>query len=74
MEQNRKHKILIVDDDRQVHDATVFALADVTVRNRPMAFLHAYTGAEARTILAGSKDVAVILLDGNDVTAQARSA
>ncbi|MBL8485766.1 MAG: EAL domain-containing protein [Rhodocyclaceae bacterium] len=56
-------QILIVDDDRQVHDATVFALADVTVRNRPMAFLHAYTGAEARTILAGSKDVAVILLD-----------
>ena len=27
-------QILIVDDDRQVHDATVFALADVTVHER----------------------------------------
>ncbi|HNH36035.1 MAG TPA: EAL domain-containing protein [Rhodocyclaceae bacterium] len=56
-------QILIVDDDRQVHDATVFALADVTVHERPLAFLHAYNGTEARRILGATRDVAVILLD-----------
>ncbi len=56
-------RILIVDDDEQVHEATVFALADLTIQDRRLAFLHAHSGAEAREILRRSADVAVILLD-----------
>ncbi|MBA3998244.1 MAG: hypothetical protein C0466_13915 [Candidatus Accumulibacter sp.] len=56
-------RILIVDDDREVHNATLFALHDILIDGRPLHFLHAYTGAEALAILRDEADVAVALLD-----------
>lgn len=56
-------RILIVDDDADVHSATTFALSNVEIQNRPLLFLHAYSGAQAREILATEHDIAVILLD-----------
>ena len=55
--------VLIVDDDRNVHEATLLALHDERVAGRPLAFRHAYATAEAHRILADDPDVAVVLLD-----------
>jgi len=56
-------KILIVDDDEEVHRATLFALNKVELLGRSLKMLHAYTAAQARTILTEEEDIAVILLD-----------
>jgi len=56
-------RILIVDDDVDVHAATKFALGNLSMQNRPLEFLHAYSAADARELLATEKDFAVVLLD-----------
>lgn len=56
-------KILIVDDEIDVHSVTTFMLAGQKYRNRAFSFLHAMSGAEARHILSGHPDIAVVLLD-----------
>ncbi len=55
--------VLIVDDDRDVHEATIFALSGITIQRRPLKFLHAYAGSAALEILRRETDIAVILLD-----------
>lgn len=56
-------KILVVDDDEDVHLATENALADVELLGKGLYFLHAYSVAECVDVLALHPDVAVILLD-----------
>ena len=56
-------KILIVDDDEEVHGVTKLALADFKVHGRPLSFLDAYTGADAVKIMSREQDVAIILMD-----------
>jgi len=56
-------RILVVDDDADVHSTTTFALADVEMQGRPLAFLHAYSADAAFDMLAREADIAVILLD-----------
>ena len=56
-------RILVVDDDADVHSSTTFALANVEMQGRPLAFLHAYCAAEAFEILARERGIAVVLLD-----------
>jgi diguanylate cyclase (GGDEF)-like protein len=56
-------RILIVDDDEDVHNATEFALAGLDILERPIEFLHAYSSVEAIDLLMHEQDVAVILLD-----------
>ena len=56
-------RVLIVDDEREVHSATLFALRDLIVAGRPLEFLHAYSSAEAREVIGRSADIAVVLLD-----------
>lgn len=55
--------ILIVDDERNVHDATLIALGGQRIHGRPLRFLHAYSGAEARRVVVSNPDIALILLD-----------
>lgn len=55
--------ILIVDDDPDVHTTTTFALRGTDILGHPLNFLHADSAAQARDILAGAPDIAVILLD-----------
>ena len=55
--------ILIVDDDKDVHEATVFTLRDSILLGRPLTFLHAYSGNEAVEILRRDPNIALILLD-----------
>ncbi|MDB5961259.1 MAG: hypothetical protein JWP59_2553 [Massilia sp.] len=56
-------RVMIVDDDDDVHTTTTFALGNLEMQQRPLEFLHAYSAAEARELLARETDVAVILLD-----------
>jgi len=55
--------VLIVDDDRSVHQTTLLALRDAKIERRPLQFLHAYSAAEARETLMSNEDIAVVLLD-----------
>ena len=56
-------KILIVDDEEDVHSVTVYMLSGQEYRGRLFNFLHAYSGEEAKIVLAEHPDIAVILLD-----------
>ena len=56
-------RVLIVDDDADVHSTTTFALAGLEVQERPLEFLHAYSANAARALLAREANIAVILLD-----------
>jgi PAS domain S-box-containing protein len=56
-------RILIADDDVDVHVVTKFALSSCNFQGRPLAFLHAYSGAETLAILQAEPDVALVLLD-----------
>ena len=56
-------RILIVDDEPDVHQTTLLALKDVLIEDRHLVFVHAYSGAEAREQLDRYSDIAVALLD-----------
>lgn len=56
-------KILIVDDDQEIHAVTKMALADVIISGRQLEFLHAYSGSEALDRLTDHDDIAMVLLD-----------
>lgn len=56
-------KVLIVDDDPEVHQATVFALKGQNVCGRPLELLHAYSAEQALVSLHTTADVAVVFLD-----------
>lgn len=60
---SRRWRILVVDDDVHVHEATEFVLGNARILGRGLQFLHAHMAREAETILRHDKDVAVILLD-----------
>ena len=56
-------RILVVDDDADVHRATQFALDQAVVLGRPLELIFASSAHEAKSILAGEPDIALILLD-----------
>lgn len=57
-------RILIVDDDEDVHQVTRFAInSNIEILNRKIEFLSAYSAAEAESILARENNISVILLD-----------
>nr|WP_315396554.1 EAL domain-containing protein [uncultured Duganella sp.] len=56
-------RVMIIDDDEDVHSTTTFALGNLDMQQRPLEFVHAYSAAEARELLAREHEIAVILLD-----------
>lgn len=56
-------KLLVVDDEEEVHAVTRLVLDDFRFGNRPLEILSAYCGAEAKKIMETHNDIAVILLD-----------
>ncbi len=56
-------KLLIVDDEKEVHDVTRLALSDFEFANRPLQLLNAYSGKEALEIMSKNPDIALVLLD-----------
>jgi len=61
--ERRVWKILIIDDEKDVHSATTFALRSTEVVGRPLEFILASSSREAKEILRTQKDIAVIILD-----------
>ncbi|MBI2308356.1 MAG: EAL domain-containing protein [Rhodocyclales bacterium] len=60
---DRPWRLLVVDDDSEVHTATDFALHGIRILGRPLAIAHAASAQEARAMLAADRDFAVVLLD-----------
>jgi PAS domain S-box-containing protein len=56
-------RVLIVDDDVDVHVVTKFSLSNVCFLGRRLSFLHAYSGEEALNTLRNTPDIALVLLD-----------
>jgi EAL domain-containing protein (putative c-di-GMP-specific phosphodiesterase class I)/PleD family two-component response regulator len=56
-------KILVVDDDVDVHEATEFALRKITILGRKLELIHAYSGEEGNRVFNANSDIAVLLLD-----------
>ncbi len=60
---DRPWRILVVDDDPDVHRVTRYALKDVTVEGKGLLIFAAYSGEEGFEILAREHDIGLILLD-----------
>ncbi|MFO7750384.1 MAG: response regulator [Desulfobacteraceae bacterium] len=56
-------KILIIDDEVSVHDITTTVLANFTYDNRPVVFINAFSGKEARALFNQHPDTALLLVD-----------
>ena len=56
-------KILIVDDEPEVHAITKLALSDFSFLGRGLKFYSAHSGAEARELIDTHPDAAIVLLD-----------
>lgn len=57
------YKILIADDDEEVHTITKMILNDFEFDGKKLSFLDTYSGAETKQVLEKEKDIAVIFLD-----------
>ena len=56
-------KVLIVDDDDEVHDVTKLALGEFLFQSKPLLFISAYSADEAMELIKHHPDAAVVLLD-----------
>lgn len=56
-------KVLIVDDEEEVHNVTKLALKRFTFEGKGIRFFSAYSAAQGKKILAEHPDMAVVLLD-----------
>lgn len=56
-------KILIVDDEAEVHEITKLALDDVTFEGRSLSFISAYSARQAKALTQAYPDIAIIFLD-----------
>ncbi|MES2127755.1 MAG: EAL domain-containing protein [Pseudomonadota bacterium] len=56
-------RVMIIDDDEDVHSTTTFALGNLDMQHRPLEFVHAYSAGQARELLKHELEIAVILLD-----------
>ncbi len=56
-------RVMIIDDDEDVHSTTTFALGNLDMQHRPLEFVHAYSAGQAREMLKHEQEIAVILLD-----------
>ena len=56
-------KILICDDEKEVHTITKAVLSDFVFKHKKLEFISAYNGKEAVEILSKENDIAIILLD-----------
>ena len=59
----RLWRVLIVDDDVDVHAVTRLALRNVSFKGRELELLSAYSGEQAFGILREQSDIALVLLD-----------
>lgn len=56
-------KVLIVDDDEEIHFITKLALKDFSFDGKPLEFVSAFSGEEAKQAIQSNPDTALVLLD-----------
>lgn len=56
-------KVMIVDDDPSVHEATTFSLSRVRFLDRGITWISAYSAKEAKLLLEQDRDIAMLFLD-----------
>jgi len=56
-------KVLVIDDEEEVHVVTRMVLGDMRFEGKPIECLSAYSAQEGFEKLRDSKDVALVLLD-----------
>ncbi|MES2128326.1 MAG: DUF3369 domain-containing protein [Pseudomonadota bacterium] len=56
-------KVLLVDDEPDIHDITKLTLSRFRLDGRALTFVHAYSGVEAKEVLSREKDIALVFLD-----------
>jgi len=56
-------KVLVVDDEPEVHSMTSMVLSDIRYKDRGVDMISAHSAEEARRILAETRDIACVLLD-----------
>jgi serine phosphatase RsbU (regulator of sigma subunit) len=56
-------KVLVVDDEKDIHLMTSLALESLHFKDKKIQFLNAYSATEAKEILAREQDIALVLLD-----------
>ncbi len=62
-ETEKPWKIIIADDQEEIHSVTKLVLDDFTFQDRGLQFLSAYSGEETKRFVRENGDVAFILLD-----------
>ncbi len=58
-----KWTILIVDDEKPIHENLEYTLRDIAHNNKGVVFMHAYSATEAKKIIVAHPTIAVIVLD-----------
>lgn len=61
--QKSRWRVLVVDDDKEVHESTHFALKNIDILGKPVELIHAYNAAETLAALKHNNDIALLLLD-----------
>lgn len=56
-------KVILCDDDEEIHIITKMVLKDYSFMNKPIYFISAYSAEEAKKIIVENPDTAVIFLD-----------
>ena len=57
------YKLMIADDDKEVHLITKMILKDFTFEGHKLEFIHAYSGEETKRLLVEHPDTAILFLD-----------
>lgn len=55
--------VMIVDDEQEIHDVTKIALDGFVFQGKPISFISAYSGEQAKALLKENPDTAIIFLD-----------
>ena len=56
-------KILVVDDEQDVHDITRITLKGFSFEGKPVSMISAYSGSDVKDIFQQESDIAMIILD-----------
>ncbi|MBW1898700.1 MAG: PAS domain S-box protein [Deltaproteobacteria bacterium] len=63
MEKKNPWKMIIADDQEEIHSVTKLVLDDFSFENKKLKFFSAYSGEETKKLIRENSDVAFILLD-----------
>ena len=56
-------RVLVMDDDDEVHQATRYSLRRAEILGRPLQLVHAHSASETEALLERDRDFALVLLD-----------